>query len=80
MEEKYMVNDALENNQAEIMILTEAFLKSENMELKQTISSLRADFEAFHSELFTLAVSKGYLTSCFPAKPEEIAQIKNLFI
>ncbi len=80
MEEKYMVNDALKSTQLEIILLTDTFLNSENMELKQTLNSLRSEFEAFHSELFTLAISKGYLTPCFPAKPEEIAQIKNLFI
>lgn len=80
MEEKYMVNDVLESNKAEIMILTDTLIHSENLELKQIIEQLRNGFEAFHSELFTLATSKGYYAPTTQAKPDEIENIKNLFI
>lgn len=79
MEEKYMVNDILESNKLEIMLFTNVFIQSENMELKQILEQLRSGLEAFHSELFTLATSKGYYSPTTPSKPEEIAKIKNLF-
>lgn len=69
-----MVNDILEDNKAEIVAFTNAFIGAENMELKQTLEQLRAGLEAFHTELFTLATSKGYYSPTLQAKPEEIAR------
>ena len=80
MEEKYMVNDILENQKSEITIFTNALINTENPELKQIYQQLRSNLESFNSELFTLAVSKGYYFPNTQAKPEEIAEIKNLFI
>ena len=79
MEEKYMVNDILENNKTEIMLFTNTFIDSENLEFKQTLEQLRSNLESFHSELFTLATSKGYYFSTPKAKPEEIARNKKYF-
>ena len=53
---------------------------SENIELKQTLEQLRTNLESFYSEIFTLATSKGYYSPTIKAKPEELTQIKNLFI
>ena len=69
MEEKHMVNDALESKKYEIILFTNAYLNSENMELKQIFTTIRSDCEIFHSELFTLAISKGYYTPNFISKP-----------
>ena len=80
MEEKYMVNDILENNKSEITAFTNAFIYAENPELKQVYTQLRSNLEAFYAELFTLAISKGYYFPNTQAKPEEIAEIKNLFV
>lgn len=80
MEEKYMVNDILENQKSEIAIFTNALINAENPELKQIYQQLRSNLESFNLELFTLAVSKGYYFPNTQAKPEEIAEIKNLFI
>lgn len=80
MEEKYMVNDILENTKSEIMIFTDSIINSENIELKQTLEQLRTNLESFYSEIFTLATSKGYYSPTIKAKPEELTQIKNLFI
>ncbi|MBR1539661.1 MAG: spore coat protein [Clostridia bacterium] len=80
MEEKYMVNDILENNKFEILLFTNSLVHTENLELRQTLSQLRSKLESFDSELFTLAVSKGYYYSTPQSKPEEIAQAKNLLI
>ena len=80
MEEKYMVNDVLENVKSEISIFTNAIICSENPEVKQILEQLRSTLESFYSELFLLATSKGYYSPTLQAKPEEISQIKNLFI
>ena len=80
MEEKYMVNDVLENSKSEILSFTKAIITSENLELRQTFEQLRTSLESFNFELFTLATSKGYYTSTSKSKPEEISEIKNLFI
>lgn len=79
MEEKYMVNDVLECNKSEIMLFTNCFITSENIELKQTFTQLRSNLEAFHSELFTLATSKGYYTATIKEKPENITRNKKSF-
>ena len=80
MEEKYMVNDVLENSKSEILSFTKAISTSENLEIRQTLEQLRTNLESFNFELFTLATSKGYYTTTSKAKPEEISKIKNLFI
>lgn len=80
MEEKYMVNDVLENIKYEILQFTNTLIHSENIELSQTLIQLRTNLEAFNTELSTLATSKGYYYSTAIAKTEEIFQAKNLFI
>lgn len=75
-----MVNDILENTKSEVLFFTSSLINSENAELKQILEQLRTTLEAFYSELFTLAVSKGYYAQTIKAKPEDITQIKNLFI
>lgn len=80
MEEKYMVNDILENSKQEITNYTNAIIESENMELRQTLQSIRNSNESFQYELFKLANSKGYYKSADPAKPEEIDKIKSNII
>ena len=75
-----MVNDILENIKSEILSFTQFIVVCENVELKQTLEQLRTNLEAFNFELFTLATSKGYYSPTIKAKPEEITQIKNLFV
>ena len=76
MEEKYMVNDILENIKSEILIFTNSIINCENPEIKQVLESLRSTLEAFYSELFLLATSKGYYFPTQTAKPEEISRHK----
>ena len=54
MEEKYMVNDILENTKSEILLFTKSIVDSENVELKQTLEQLRTTLESFNFELFTI--------------------------
>ena len=76
MEEKYMVNDILENSKNEIKNYTDSILECSNIELRQTIQSIRNTQESFQYELFKLAVSKGYYTPDEISKPEEINKTK----
>ena len=74
MEEKYMVNDILENTKAQITTFSNCLINTENVELRQTLDGLRSSLQAFYFELFTLATSKGYYTTTTKAKPEEITR------
>ena len=60
MEEKYMVNDILENSKSSIKDFGGAILECSNSELRQTIQNLRNSQESFQYELYRLAESKGY--------------------
>lgn len=77
MEEKYMVNDILENSKTEINHYTNAIISTENMELRQTLQTIRNTNESFQYELFKLATSKGYYQPDQPAKPETINTVKS---
>lgn len=77
MEEKYMVNDILENSKYEISNYTNSILDCSNIELRQAIQSIRNTFESFQYELFKLAISKGYYIPDEISKPEEVNKIKN---
>ena len=76
MEEKYMVNDILENSKNEIKNYTDGILECSNIEIRQTLQSVRNTCESFQYELFKLASSKGYYVPEEIAKPEEINKIK----
>ena len=80
MEEKYMVNDILENSKNEINNLTHAIINTENMELRQSLQTIRNNNESFQYELFKLASSKGYYKPSVQAKPETINTIKSNLI
>lgn len=80
MEEKYMVNDILENSKNEINKYTGAIISCENIELRQTLQTIRNTSESFQYELFKLASSKGYYNPADQAKPEAINQVKTNFL
>jgi len=77
MEEKYMVNDILENVKSGIKDYEGAILECANMELRQTVQNVRNSSENFQYELFKLAECKGYYSPAEPAKPDEIAKVHN---
>ncbi|MBP3596137.1 MAG: spore coat protein [Clostridia bacterium] len=77
MEEKYMVNDILENAKNSITTYSNTITETSNMNLRQTIQNLRNSTESFQYELFKLAESKGYYTPAEDAKIEEINKVKN---
>lgn len=77
MEEKYMVNDILECTKSGLKDYEGAILETANMELRQTLQTLRNSNESFQYELFKLAESKGYYVPAENAKPDEIQKVKN---
>lgn len=77
MEEKYMVNDILENTKAGLTTYQGVISEAENTELRQTIQQLRNNDEAFQYELFKVAQLKGYYTPAAPALQTEIDKVKN---
>lgn len=77
MEEKYMVNDILENSKNEIKNYTDSILECSNIELRQVLQSARNTCESFQYELFKLATSKGYYFPEEIVTPEETNKIKN---
>ena len=76
MEEKYMVNDALEGVKAELTTYQGVISEAENMQLRQTIQQIRNSDESFQYELFKIAETKGYYTPAAKASTTEIANLK----
>ena len=77
MEEKYMVNDILENTKAGLTTYQGVISEAENMQLRQTVQQLRNNDETFQYELFKVAQLKGYYTPAAPAPQNEIDKVKN---
>jgi len=77
MEEKYMVNDILENTKAGLTTYQGVISEAENMQLRQTVQQLRNNDETFQYELFKVAQMKGYYTPAAAAPQTEIDKVKN---
>ena len=80
MEEKYMVNDVLQNSKEFVKSLNETILESSNSEFTQMIITLRNSAESFEVELNKVAESKGYYLPSPKAEESEILNIKKLFL
>lgn len=76
MEEKYMVNDALESVKSELVKYQGIISETENMQLRQTIQQMRNNSESFQYELFKVAESKEYYIPAQIANPQEINKVK----
>lgn len=77
MEEKYMVNDILNDSKNSIKAYTDSIIETENLELRATIQNLRDSLENFQYDLFKISESKGYYMPAQTAKIDEINKIKN---
>ena len=80
MEEKYMVNDILQNSKEFVKSLNETILESSNLEFRQIITTLRNSAENFEGEIYKIAESKGYYSSASKAEENEIIQLRKKFI
>lgn len=77
MEEKYMVNDILENVKADLTTYQGVISEAENMQLRQTVQAIRDSDESFQYELFKVAQAKGYYSPAAEASQMEIDKVKN---
>ena len=77
MEEKYMVNDILNDSKNFIKSYTDSIIECENSQLRNTIQNLRNSLENFQYDLFRISESKGYYVSAQEVKQDEIDKVKN---
>lgn len=77
MDEKTMVNDILNGVKSELTTYQNVISETQNMNLRQTIQTIRNNDESFQFELFKVASSKGYYKPAQPAMINEILTIKN---
>lgn len=80
MEEKYMVNDVLQNSKEFVKTLDETILESGNSEFRQMITILRNSAESFEGELNKIAESKGYYIAPQKADESEILALRKMFL
>lgn len=80
MEEKYMVNDVLQNSKEFVKYLDDTILESSNIEFRQMITTLRNSAESFECELHKVAESKGYYLASSKAEENEIVALRKLFL
>ena len=76
MEEKYMVNDLLNDTKNFIKIYTDCIIETENMELRNVLQTLRNALESFEYDLVKISESKGYLSVTETAEKIEIEKVK----
>ena len=77
MEEKYMVNDIINNVKQELLIYQDAISETENIKLRQELQKIRDNNEAFQFEIYKVAQVKGYYKEEEKAKEIQISKIKN---
>lgn len=77
MEEKYMVNDILNESKNFIKYYTDGIIEAENIELRNIFQNLRNTLENFQYDLFKISESKGYYIPVQIADLNEIKKIKN---
>ena len=77
MDEKTMVNDALNSIKSELITYQNIINETEDLELRQTIQSIRNNNESFEYELYKVAQVKDYYKPELHATEIEIQNIKS---
>ena len=77
MEEKYMVNDILEEIKLKLIKYQNAITQTENLKLRQTFQKVRDNEESFQYEVLRIAQVKGYYKSAEKVTQNYIDKIKN---
>ncbi|MCI5700815.1 MAG: spore coat protein [Lachnospiraceae bacterium] len=80
MEEKILVNDTLVGINGELTRYAEMISQTENKELKQTLKQFRNASEMSQEEIYQIAREKAYYIPAAPAKPDEIAHVKEILM
>lgn len=76
MDEKTMVNDIIKNVKAELTRYEQVIIETEDINLRQTMQSLRNGKESFQYELFKVAELKGYYEPTSQATRTQIEDMK----
>ncbi len=79
MNEKTMVSDALSGINSELKMFGDMIPQTENMELKQTLKTLRNKCETSQEQLYQIATSKSYYVPAAKATDEEVQNVRNIF-
>lgn len=77
MEEKYMVNDILQEIKSMLLMYQEYILEAQNMQFRQILQKIRDIEESFQYEILKIAEVKGYYKPSKEANANQIEQIKN---
>lgn len=77
MDEKTMVNDILNSVKSGLTTYQGVISETENMQLRQTIQTIRNNDESFQYELYKIAETKGYYKPAAQATVTEIQAVKN---
>lgn len=77
MQEKDMVNDAINTTKASISCYQTAITECANQELRSTLQQLRNEAEQFQYQLFQLAEQKGYYNPAPTAKADDLQEVKD---
>lgn len=79
MQEKVLVNDALQSINGELSKFGAIIAETDNMELKQTFKQIRNQCETSQEEIYQIARAKNYYVPAAQATPDEVQQVKSLF-
>lgn len=78
LQEKVMVSDTLAGINAQLGSFGNMIAETGCPELKQTLKQIRNQCEASQEEIYQLARAKQYYIPAAPAKPDEIAHVRNI--
>lgn len=75
MDEKTMVNDVMSDIKKTLNDYEQVIAETENIQVRQTLQSIRNNNESFQYELFRVAQVKGYY---IPSEEATIIEIQNM--
>jgi len=79
MQEKAMVNDALNSINAGLKAYADMISQTENPQLRNTLIQMRNETEQSQYELYQIAKNKNYYQPSAQASPTEVQNIKSVF-
>lgn len=77
MQEKEMVNDALNHINSSLTSFASMISQTENQELRSTLKQMRDQAEKSQYDLYTIAKNLNYYTPAQQASQEEIMKVKS---
>lgn len=75
-----MVNDILSMTNSSLTGYASVIAQCSDQNLRQTIQQIRNADEQFQFELYQMAEQKGYYKAAQQSTPQEIQQVKSLFV